>query len=127
MISGFYNCGWFGGSIPATIITYGTFFIDNNYSWRIPLILQAFACVIVMIGVWFIPESPRFLMANGREKEAIDFLVKYHGNKDPDSRLVLLEVEEMKEGIRLDGIDKRPWDCEYPYTRLLAHSIKESC
>jgi Sugar (and other) transporter len=78
----------------------------------VPLILQAFACVIVMCTVWFIPESPRFLMANGREEEAIDFLAKYHGNGHRDSRLVLLEVEEMKENIQLDGIDKRPWDCE---------------
>jgi hypothetical protein len=75
------------------------------------LILQAFACVVVMIAVWFLPESPRFLMANGREQEAIAFLAKYHGNGNVNSRLVMLEVEEMKEGIRQDGIYKRAWDC----------------
>lgn len=109
--TGFYNTGWFGGSIPASAITYGTNFIDNDYSWRIPLILQAFACVIVMSCVFFLPESPRFLMANGREDEAITFLAKYHGNGDPNNRLVLLEAEEMREGIRQDGIDKTNWDC----------------
>ncbi|KAK3935843.1 general substrate transporter [Diplogelasinospora grovesii] len=108
--TGFYNCGWFGGAIPAAIVTFGCNYIDNNYSWRIPLILQAFTCVIVMLSVFFLPESPRFLMANGREEEAIEFLVKYHGNGDRSSRLVLLEIEEMREGIKLDGIDKRWWD-----------------
>ena len=108
--TGFYNCGWFGGAIPAAIVTYGCQFIDNNYSWRIPLIGQALACVIVMISVFFIPESPRFMMANGREEEALAFLVKYHGNGDPNSRLVRLEIEEMREGIKLDGIDKTWWD-----------------
>ncbi|KAI0390735.1 lactose permease [Xylariaceae sp. FL0594] len=107
---GFYNCGWFGGSIPAAAIVYGTEFIQSNWAWRIPLILQAFACVIVMFTVWFIPESPRWLIANGRTDEALEFLVKFHGNGDPNSRLVRLEIEEMKENIRLDGIDKRPWD-----------------
>ena len=68
---GFYNCGWFGGSIPAAIITYGTNYIDSDYSWRIPLILQAFSCIIVIVSVFFIPESPRWLMANGREDEAV--------------------------------------------------------
>lgn len=58
-------------------------------------------------------------MANGREEEAIAFLVKYHGNNDPNSRLVLLEAEEMREGIKLDGIDKTWWDCTYPYRCLL--------
>ncbi|KAI1446151.1 general substrate transporter [Annulohypoxylon stygium] len=108
--TGFYNCGWFGGSIPAAAVVYGCNKIDSDYSWRIPLIVQAFACIVVLFGVWFIPESPRYLMANGREEEAIAFLAKYHGNGDPNSKLVRLEVEEMKEGIRQDGIDKRPLD-----------------
>lgn len=75
------------------------------------MIIQAFACVVVLFGVWFVPESPRFLIANGREEEAVAFLIKYHGNGDPNSRLVQLEVDEMKDGIRQDGIDKRPLDC----------------
>ncbi|KAI8961200.1 general substrate transporter [Daldinia sp. FL1419] len=108
--TGFYNCGWFGGAIPAAAVVYGCNKIDNNFSWRIPLIIQALACVVVLFGVWFIPESPRFLMANGREEEAIDFLARYHGNGDRNSRLVKLEVKEMQEGIRQDGIDKRPLD-----------------
>ncbi|WVW87123.1 hypothetical protein I302_109180 [Kwoniella bestiolae CBS 10118] len=108
--TGFYNCGWFGGSIPAAAVTYGCNNIDSNLSWQLPLIFQAFACLIVLIGVWFIPESPRYLMANGREEEAIDFLVKYHGADDPNSKLVHLEIEEMRENIRLDGIDKVWWD-----------------
>lgn len=51
-------------------------------------------------------------MAHDRHEEAIAFLAKYHGNGNPDARLVRLEVEEMKEGIRVDGIDKRWWDCK---------------
>lgn len=49
-------------------------------------------------------------MANNREEEAVAFLVKYHGNNNPSSRLVLLEVEEMKENIKIDGFDKVWWD-----------------
>jgi sugar porter (SP) family MFS transporter len=108
--TGFYNCGWFGGAIPAAIITFACNYMGNNYAWRVPLILQAFACTIVMVGVFFIPESPRFLIANGKEDEALAFLVKYHGNGNTDSALVRLEIEEMREGIRIDGIDKTWWD-----------------
>ncbi|KAL1848913.1 hypothetical protein VTK73DRAFT_9984 [Phialemonium thermophilum] len=117
--TGLYNCGYFGGSIPASAVSYGCNFINSDYSWRIPLILQAFACIIVMCSVYFLPESPRYLMANNREEEAVAFLVKYHGNRDPHSRLVLLEVEEMREHIRRDGIDKHDWDYR-PF--LLTHS-----
>jgi hypothetical protein len=99
-------------SAAAAAVTYGCNFIDSNLSWQIPLILQAFACTIVMVSVFFIPESPRFLMANGRQEEAHAFLVKYHGNGDASSKLVELEIAEMREGIRQDGIDKTWWDCE---------------
>jgi hypothetical protein len=114
LFPGFYNCGWFGGAIPAAAVTFGCEFIQSNYSWRIPLILQASSCVFVMLFVFLIPESPRYLMANGREEEAVAFLAKYHGNGDASSRLVRLEIDEMREYIRIDGIDKNSWDCEPP-------------
>lgn len=66
-----------------------------------------------MVSVFFIPESPRFLMANGREEEAHAFLTKYHGNGKSDSKLVSLQIAEMREGIRQDGIDKTWWDCTF--------------
>ena len=52
-------------------------------------------------------------MANGRDAEAHDFLVKYHGGGNPNSTLVALEIAEFRAGIMLDGSDKRWWDCEW--------------
>ncbi|KAL5341983.1 general substrate transporter [Aspergillus crustosus] len=116
---GFYNCGWFGGSVPAACVTFGCNYIKSNWQWRVPFLLQCFASIIVIISVWFIPESPRWLLTQGREQEAIDILAKYHGNGDPNTRLVRLEIDEMREGIRVDGIDKVWWDYR-PF--ILTHS-----
>lgn len=108
---GFYNCGWFGGSIPAAFITYGCQYIPNSYSWRIPLILQCFTCVLVMIAVVFMPESPRYLMSKNQDDKAIKFLAKYHGNGNRNARLVLLEIEEIRENLRQDELyAKSLWD-----------------
>ncbi|CDZ97895.1 lactose permease [Phaffia rhodozyma] len=107
---GIYNCGWFGGSVPAAAITFGTNNIASNMSWRLPLIFQGAPCFIVMICVFFIPESPRWLMQNGRNEEALAFLVKYHGGNNRDSKLVELEWKEFQENIALDASDKRWWD-----------------
>ena len=109
--TGFYNCGWFGGSIPAAFVTYGCQYIKTDYSWKIPLILQCFASVIVIVAVFFIPESPRYMVSKGKEEEALAFFTKYHGNGNPNSRLVVLEMEEIRENIRNDrAYGKNPWD-----------------
>ncbi|CEN60702.1 hypothetical protein ASPCAL03137 [Aspergillus calidoustus] len=108
--TGFYNCGWFGGAIPAALVTFGTAYIDNTWSWRIPFIGQCFACIIVLCSVWFLPESPRYLFSQGREQEAIAFLTKYHGGGNPEARLVQLQIEEIRASVLEDLEDRRiPW------------------
>lgn len=108
---GFYNCGWFGGSIPAAFITYGCQFINSDYSWKIPLILQCFTCVIVIFVIFFMPESPRYLMSKGEDEKAIEILTRYHGNGNRNARLVLLEIEEIRENLAIDvAYGSNPWD-----------------
>ena len=56
-------------------------------------------------------QSPRWLLANGRRDEALAFLIKYHGNGNPNSALVKLEMQEMDEALaESTGSDKRWWD-----------------
>ena len=44
-----------------------------------------------MFAVRFLPESPRWLIANGRDQEALDFLARYHGGGRKDDPVVRLE------------------------------------
>jgi hypothetical protein len=44
-----------------------------------------------MSAVRFLPESPRWLIANGHDQEALDFLVRYHGDGRKDDPVVRLE------------------------------------
>lgn len=46
-------------------------------------------------------------MSKGREEEAMAFLVKYHGNGDPEDALVLFEFEEMKAAITIEKVPRR--------------------
>ena len=65
---------------------------------------------MVVIFVWLLPESPRWPIANSKIDKAREVLIKYHGEGNPNSKLVELELEEMQEAIELEGSDKRWWD-----------------
>lgn len=52
----------------------------------------------------------RWLAAQDRLDEAAKVLAKYHGEGEAAHPMVLLELGEMKQQIRLDASDKRWWD-----------------
>lgn len=99
--SGLFNvCSWYIGSMTASWTTYGTGFMTSNWSWRIPVIIQAIPAAIAMGLVWLIPESPRWLIMHDRSEEARKILVKYHGNGREDSAVAQLECDEIQAQLR---------------------------
>ncbi|KAF8591277.1 hexose transporter [Ramaria rubella] len=97
-----YNSLWYSGSVVAAWSTFGTFFINNSWSWRIPSALQALPSVLQVLLMWFVPESPRWLISKGREREARRILGYYHGNGNEQDPLVEFEFHEIKAAIELD-------------------------
>ncbi|KIY65562.1 hexose transporter [Cylindrobasidium torrendii FP15055 ss-10] len=94
-----YNSLWYLGAIIAAWTTFGTFKIDNTWSWRIPSVLQALPSLAQLIFIWWAPESPRWLVSKGRDQEALDVLAYYHANGRQDDPLVQQEFNEMKGTI----------------------------
>ncbi|KAJ3812899.1 general substrate transporter [Lentinula lateritia] len=98
---------WILGSVIAAWVNFGCVgFITSSWSWRIPYIIQVPFALYILIAVQFVPETPRFLLAKGRDAEAYAFLVEYHGNGDVDDPLVRFEFKEMKEAIRTEQAAK---------------------
>jgi sugar porter (SP) family MFS transporter len=87
------------GSIVAGWTTFGTFRIDGTASWRIPSTLQAAPSVIQLLFVWLVPESPRWLVSQGRNDEALAILAKYHGEGNRDDPVVQSEYEEIQSTL----------------------------
>lgn len=54
--------------------------------------------VIQLSAVWFLPESPRWLISNDRDDEALAALKQYHGDGQ-ETELVRLEYEEIRSAI----------------------------
>jgi len=97
-----YNTTWYLGAIIAAWLTVGTLTIGSNWSWRVPSIVQALPSVLQLFFVWFVPESPRWLIAHGREEQAHKVLADCHANGDKNDALVVLELQEISETLKLE-------------------------
>lgn len=97
----------FTGSILASGASRGADNLKGDITWRIPVWLQlAFSAHIVLL-VYFVPESPRWLYVNDREEAAKAMLTRYHGEGNPESEWVRLQMREYDELLEIDGADKR--------------------
>ncbi|KAF5946190.1 hypothetical protein HYC85_016418 [Camellia sinensis] len=69
------------------------FFIGNIFTWRTLAIFGMIPCLVQFLGLFFIPESPRWLAKIGREKELEDTIRRLRG-KNVD---IYAEVAMIKE------------------------------
>ncbi|KAK9482558.1 lactose permease [Lipomyces starkeyi] len=95
------------GSIVAAWTTFGTFRINSSASWRVPCVLQGLPSVVQLIGLWFVPESPRWLVSRERDEDALNMLAKYHAEGDVNDALVQFEFKEIRETLALDKASDR--------------------
>ncbi|KAK9311650.1 general substrate transporter [Lipomyces starkeyi] len=103
-ITSLYNTFYYVGAVLAAWSTYGTFRLASNWSWRIPSIMQGAFPLIQFCFFFLIPESPRWLVAQGRVEDARKVLVKYHAGGDEASPLVDYEIREMEESIQFEKL-----------------------
>ena len=83
----------------AAAVTLGTFAMTSNWGWRIPSFLQVVPCLLQVIFIGSLPESPRWLISRGRGDEAYAILVKYHAEGDENSEFAKAEYAEIEEAL----------------------------
>ncbi|KAE8145302.1 general substrate transporter [Aspergillus avenaceus] len=106
-VAGMYNTLYYMGSILATSSVYGAHLHLANHGhldWRLPLWLRMVCPGIVCLGIWFVPESPRWLIAKDRHEEAQAIIIKYHANGDASHPIVALEISEMRDNLQQEGV-----------------------
>ncbi len=83
-------------------IGWGTASVPNEWSWRSITLLQVVPSAIQLSFIWWIPESPRFLVNKDRHEEALNVLAKWHAGGDFNNATVRFEFLEIKETIRME-------------------------
>ena len=83
-------------------ISYGCSYINGLASFRIPWGVQMVPAILLWIGLLFLPESPRWLARNDRWEECHAVLTLVHGQGDPESPFVRLEMDEIRQSVEFE-------------------------
>ena len=75
------------GIVIAFWITYGTRYMEGEWSWRLPFLLQLIPGLALSLGILFLPFSPRWLASKGRDDEALSSLAKLRQLPPSDNRV----------------------------------------
>nr|VDD39037.1 unnamed protein product [Brassica oleracea] len=78
------------------------YFCGNFLEWRMMALLGALPCVIQAIGLFFVPESPRWLAKVGTEKELENSLLRLRG-RDADISHEASEIQLMTRMVESDS------------------------
>ncbi|KAG0174661.1 hypothetical protein DFQ28_005257 [Apophysomyces sp. BC1034] len=106
------------GYTASEFIDYGFSFVESDWSFRGPLLLQCVFAIILAVGTVFLPESPRFLVSKQQDALAIKTLADMHG-KDPQHADVQKEHEEISTAITYEQTLGQPtwWEMFTTYRK----------
>lgn len=93
---------YYVGAILASWACYGCTGRGDSWAWRIPVILQCAFPVVQLCGLYFVPESPRWLISKGQVDKAKRILADYHAGGDMDSPLVDVEIKEIMAALEME-------------------------
>ncbi|PGH19175.1 hypothetical protein AJ80_04144 [Polytolypa hystricis UAMH7299] len=103
ILGALFNAFYHIGAIIAAGITLRTLEIQSDWSWRLPSLLQVAPSLFQISCIFFIPESPRWLVSKGRNDEALATLVKYHAEGDVTAELPRAEFAQIVKALEIEN------------------------
>lgn len=101
LVLGYTIQGWVG---------FGFYFWTDDNNWRPPLALQCAWPLMLLFGLYWIPESPRWLIMNDRVEEAKAILDNLHSDpSDPENTYAATEFYQIQKQIAIDRTLGASW------------------
>ncbi|KAJ4349572.1 uncharacterized protein N0V89_008188 [Didymosphaeria variabile] len=92
---------------------YGMSYTSGSIAWRLPIACQMIFAIFVIILVFGLPESPRYLYKHGRSEEALAILCDVY-DSTPDDPKIAKENAEILEALKVEQEHG-----EYKWSQLL--------
>ncbi len=88
------------------VVFLATYFIGNGlteaeniqFGWRQMFWSEVIPSILFLVGLYFVPKSPRWLMTKGKEEEALHILTRIHGKETATK-----EIGEIRESIQSEA------------------------
>ncbi|KAJ0110215.1 hypothetical protein J7T55_000647 [Diaporthe amygdali] len=90
------------GIVVAYWFNFGMSFVGGPIAWRLPIALQAGMAIGVIILVFALPESPRWLFYHRRNEEAVEVLCAIH-DKTPDDEFIVAEKRAILQALEMES------------------------
>jgi Sugar (and other) transporter len=91
------------GYTIACYVGLGFYFVTGENQWRGAMGLQMALPAIILCGIYWMPESPRFLLAKGKTDQAWSIIHRMHSSRgDATDEFAKREFYQMRKQIELD-------------------------
>ncbi|KAK1830199.1 general alpha-glucoside permease [Podospora conica] len=110
ILTSYVNLCFVMGQLLANIICAGTSRLDDHWAYSIPFAMQWFWCIIIIPGLFFVPESPWWLVRKGRLDEAETVLRRLASPKVDiqQNLLAIIETDGLEQKLEMGSTY---WDC----------------
>ncbi|GAB7364943.1 hypothetical protein MBLNU230_g5728t1 [Neophaeotheca triangularis] len=95
------------GFLVAQWLGYGMSHTSTEVQWRFPLAFQCVPALVIAIGIWFLYESPRWLVEKGRISEARHNLMRLRSGSPDTETQVELEMREICDVVAADRANEQ--------------------
>ncbi|KAK9360810.1 general substrate transporter [Lipomyces starkeyi] len=109
------------GILIGFFVEYGCSNLESTASFRIPWAIQTVPAIVLSIGLFWFPYSPRWLASKDRWDEVLSVLALLRSaESDVNDPLVLAEYKEIEDQLRLEREEQ-----SNPYRELFSRKMRK--
>ncbi|EAA36263.1 putative maltose permease [Neurospora crassa] len=110
VLTSYVNLCFVIGQLLGNAVCAGTSKLSNHWAYSIPFALQWFWCLVILLGLAWVPESPWWLVRKGKLDEAEMVLRRLASDKvDVGKTLtVIVETDRLEQELEMGSTY---WDC----------------